>query len=303
MQKRVGTHDGQFHIDETTGVALLQLTTEYNNLTVFRSRDMTLLSSCDLVLDVGRVYNHKLRRYDHHQRGFSETWDETSVVKLSSSGLILKHYGKEVISHISSEPSFDPLKDDKEVDWFLNKWYYFFFVSIDGEDNGIPQTVNSLYCFEFGSLRSTISTMNSSRSKGFFNAVKVASCALLDSFYRLYFSWRPTAQKYPPESFSQSIRVIEDDDADWCTLCEMASMGKTKIVVRKEGDKYFARPAIDQKGCGLKWPKLWRGLYGSKLHSVAGNNTVYCDKSGVELVLTNVDDINTFEKYLIANTY
>ncbi len=35
---------------------------------VFRTRDPALLAVCDIVVDVGGVYDPATHRYDHHQR-------------------------------------------------------------------------------------------------------------------------------------------------------------------------------------------------------------------------------------------
>lgn len=38
------------------------------NAEIIRSRDPEQLASCDIVVDVGGVYDPKQHRYDHHQR-------------------------------------------------------------------------------------------------------------------------------------------------------------------------------------------------------------------------------------------
>jgi hypothetical protein len=38
-----------------------------------------------------------LLRYDHHQRGFEETLDDAHKTKLSSSGLVFKHFGRDAL--------------------------------------------------------------------------------------------------------------------------------------------------------------------------------------------------------------
>lgn len=35
--------------------------------------NVQVLDTCDIVVDVGGVYNPKTNRFDHHQRGFEET--------------------------------------------------------------------------------------------------------------------------------------------------------------------------------------------------------------------------------------
>merc|ERR1719428_1408443 len=103
--KLIGTHDGVFHCDEALGCAMLQMMPGWAGSTIVRTRNQTELDKCDIVIDVGAVYDHKALRYDHHQRTFSSTLSEDHpdvpadsrpegfVTKLSACGLVYKHYG------------------------------------------------------------------------------------------------------------------------------------------------------------------------------------------------------------------
>lgn len=66
--KVIGTHDGKFHCDEVLACAMLKLLPEYKDAIVKRSRDPVILDSCDIVVDVGGVFDPTIHRYDHHQR-------------------------------------------------------------------------------------------------------------------------------------------------------------------------------------------------------------------------------------------
>jgi uncharacterized UPF0160 family protein len=56
-----------------------------------RSRDPTVLDDCDIVVDVGAMYDERKRRFDHHQRGFTEVFGHGFSTKLSSAGLVYKY--------------------------------------------------------------------------------------------------------------------------------------------------------------------------------------------------------------------
>lgn len=84
----------------------MRQTPTYRSSPVVRSRDLAVLETCDIVIDVGGVYDHESLKYDHHQRGYEERFEDkvgkdgVSVVrctKLSASGLVYRHYGREVI--------------------------------------------------------------------------------------------------------------------------------------------------------------------------------------------------------------
>ena len=112
--KTIGTHSGTFHCDEALGCFLLRRTKAFGGANLIRTRDESVLSKLDVVIDVGGVYDHNKNRYDHHQRGFSEVFGMGgfNTVKLSSAGLVYKHFGKEVISTETGLPLDHP---DTEV--------------------------------------------------------------------------------------------------------------------------------------------------------------------------------------------
>jgi hypothetical protein len=57
---------------------------------VIRSRDPKVLDTCDIVVDVGAIYDEGKQRFDHHQRGFEEVFGHGFKTKLSSAGLVYK---------------------------------------------------------------------------------------------------------------------------------------------------------------------------------------------------------------------
>ncbi len=50
-----------------------------------------MLNTCDIVVDVGGMYDEKAQRFDHHQRGFEEIFGHGFSTKLSSAGLVYKY--------------------------------------------------------------------------------------------------------------------------------------------------------------------------------------------------------------------
>lgn len=70
----IGTHSGTFHCDEILAVFLLSQHPEFRNHKVLRTRDQQLLDQCDIVVDVGSVFDPAKKRFDHHQSTFQETF-------------------------------------------------------------------------------------------------------------------------------------------------------------------------------------------------------------------------------------
>ncbi|KAF8350041.1 metal-dependent protein hydrolase [Amanita rubescens] len=132
--KVIGTHNGTFHCDEALAVFLLRQTATYRDAELRRTRDPEALKSCDIVVDVGAVYDEATQRFDHHQRGFTEVFGHGFGTKLSSAGLIYKHFGKDIIAS-KTQLSID----DSNVETLWLKIYKEFIEAIDGIDNGVSQ--------------------------------------------------------------------------------------------------------------------------------------------------------------------
>ena len=73
-QNTIGTHSGTFHCDEVLACFLLSKHQEFSKHKILRTRDESLLAKCDIVVDVGSVFDPATKRYDHHQKTFNETF-------------------------------------------------------------------------------------------------------------------------------------------------------------------------------------------------------------------------------------
>lgn len=135
---KIGTHNGTFHTDEALACFMLRKIPEYAKAEIVRSRDPKILEPCDIVVDVGGVYDPSKHRYDHHQNTFTETLqtlrpDLASSIKLSSAGLVYHHFGEKILEAVMGK-SLDKTLLDK-----LFSYVYFHFIQeIDAVDNGIP---------------------------------------------------------------------------------------------------------------------------------------------------------------------
>jgi len=132
--KVIGTHNGTFHCDEALAVFLLRQTNTYRDASVRRSRDSKILDTCDIVVDVGGVYDEGLQRFDHHQREFNGVFGHGFATKLSSAGLVYKHFGKEIVAN-----RLQKSQDDAVIEVLWLKMYKEFIEGIDGIDNGVLQ--------------------------------------------------------------------------------------------------------------------------------------------------------------------
>jgi len=155
--KVIGTHSGTFQADEAMGVWMLRQTSDYRNAKVVRSRDLEVLDKLDIVIDVGGVYDHSKLRYDHHQRDYNEKFtpklkkpNDERCTKLSASGLVYRHYGKDVIR------AYYPSLSETDLELAYQKIYDSLLEALDAIDTGVemvPEGVEPLYSDTTGLAR------------------------------------------------------------------------------------------------------------------------------------------------------
>lgn len=141
------THNGMFHCDDALALGLLFLKTKDSrkNSTIIRTREEEIIKKSHYCVDVGGVYDLENNRFDHHQKEFNDTFNEASKIRLSSSGLVYKKYGKDIILELlKEEEDYNKPSNEKEahdqsvlVDILYNKIYFSFMMEIDAHDNGI----------------------------------------------------------------------------------------------------------------------------------------------------------------------
>lgn len=152
-QKTIGTHSGTFHMDEVLGVVMLtKYTKEWQNAKLTRTRDTKILDTLDLILDVGAKYEPERLRFDHHQREFNTFFSSQHKIKLSSAGLIYKHYGKEALrtctESLLKHYNVDLKIEEEDFELIYQRIYDNFIMYVDAVDNGYdqyPKEVKPLY--------------------------------------------------------------------------------------------------------------------------------------------------------------
>lgn len=161
--KTVVTHNGQFHMDEVSAIAILKLSFSKYEFEIIRTRDPEIISKAQedpekFVVDVGHVYDHNKNCYDHHQTSFNDGFGEhyNHITPLSSCGLVFRHYGKQLINNIGT-PEQNKCID---LDYVLDYIYKNFILPIDAHDNGVTYCDSNLLKFNPLELGSTISNFN-----------------------------------------------------------------------------------------------------------------------------------------------
>jgi uncharacterized UPF0160 family protein len=65
-----------------------------NDIKIIRTRDPEIITSADVVCDVGGIYNPETNRFDHHQKGGAG--QRGNGIPYSSFGLVWKKYGEQI---------------------------------------------------------------------------------------------------------------------------------------------------------------------------------------------------------------
>lgn len=114
----VGTHSGSFHADDVFGVVVARLahyTKPY--IRVIRSRNPDDWAECDILLDVGDVYDPATNRFDHHQITFDAKRSYGEYVPYAAAGLMWKHYGMQVLANYVKVHQVSMTLDEQAQVW------------------------------------------------------------------------------------------------------------------------------------------------------------------------------------------
>lgn len=276
------THSGSFHLDEVLATSMLKMI--YPSAELIRTRDIEEIKKGDIVYDVGREYNPETNRYDHHQKGFSQTFSPETEIKLSSAGLIYMHFHEQLFL------LFDFKKEDDFYDQIYNEIYNEYFLGVDGVDNGVPndctyyvRTLNDVIkCFNSPGNEDN----NEIQMKRFLEAVKIAT-EDLKNFLDFKINDYRKRICLTVKSIKESEEIIITKE--YINFKDVAvyekNLGKNIKYVILDGNKekrIYAVP-VDKGSFISKVPlkDKWRGLAGEALAAVSGlKSAIFVHASG-----------------------
>ncbi|KAH8359791.1 hypothetical protein KR093_008884, partial [Drosophila rubida] len=297
----IGTHSGTFHCDEVVACFMLKQLPEFENSDIFRSRDdKALREKCDIIVDVGSVFDHAKKWYDHHQLTFKETFStlrpefkEQFDIRLSSAGLVYCYYGERVIQSILQRERNVQLTPQNLKLAFL-QIYRNFICELDAIDNGVPM-------FEGGEPRYKISTHLSARigklnpswqdkdrsadeDQLFHKAMAIAGKELVDNVVEVACSWiaardhvRDALQHAKNVHPSGEILLLEKFCPWKAHLVELEKEyhveGVPKLVIFNDGASWRVAgvPVTPSSYLGRQFlPEPWRGLRDEELSQLTG---------------------------------
>ncbi|KAJ1378767.1 Metal-dependent protein hydrolase [Sesbania bispinosa] len=269
VAKRVGTHSGTFHCDEALACFMLRLSKHFSGADIVRTRDWKLLKSMDAVVDVGGVYDPLQHRYDHHQRNFNQVFGYGFTTKLSSAGLVYKHFGLEIIAKVLELDEAHP-----HVHHLYPAIYRNFVEAIDAVDNGVNQyDLNAPPKYAINtSLPSRIKRLNLgwldsdwssyAENEAFHQAMALAGGEFLENVNYYAKSWLPArsivmeclAARETVDSSGEIMKLNQSCPDDRSENWRLQAVAVSPV-------RFESRKPL---------PYLWRGLENDKLSKVTG---------------------------------
>ena len=141
------THVAPHHADEVFATAMLSILFPVELL---RTRDQEIIKNTKaIVYDVGGEFDPIRKRFDHHQKSFSEIRDDG--ISYSSAGLIWREYGASIVKSIAKTGVIDDVMTAEVVSLVDEALIR----GIDARDNGQGEKGDSM------SVSSVISACNS----------------------------------------------------------------------------------------------------------------------------------------------
>lgn len=265
------THSDEFHTDDVFATALLMLV--FPGSEVVRSRDPDVISSGHIVYDVGKIYDPKIRRFDHHQLGALK---RENGITYSAFGLLWKEYGPEFCAQ------------DKELWQLIDARLV---APIDANDNGQstfgiteygidPFTIDNLIA-TFNPVEGSTEQADSQFDRAVMLAVEtlirlraryIASLALKRRFTELYRSATDRRVLVSSERFSVNEYIDEYPELLY-VISPRPNATDWGILAVSDKPRSFTPK--------LSFPEAWRGRSATELQRITGIAELqFCHSSG-----------------------
>jgi len=283
INTKIGTvaiHSGSFHSDDVFAIAALRMIDP--DLKVIRTRDNDKLQSADMRVDVGNVYDHKTKDYDHHQKGGAG--ERENGVPYAAVGLIWKHYGAE----ISGSPKYVSIIDRMLIQ------------KIDSVDTGhadydlmdpkLPYPLNLvIHCFD-----PSWQDENQDYDTAFEEAVKLATRILSSVIKKI--QGRDLAKEIVRKAISKSDNKAYIVLEKYCPWQETTiSESDVNFIIFKGNEGNWIIKTIPVK-IGIRsndrkqFPSEWAGLRLAELSKITGvEDAVFCHNARFICVAKTLD--------------
>jgi uncharacterized UPF0160 family protein len=291
---RVATHDGSFHADDAFAVAALRIA--HGNLHVLRTRDPTVLSSCDLRVDVGMRSDPATGDFDHHQQGGAGA--RPNGIPYASFGLVWQAFGPDCSG---GDPAVAARVDRRLV------------AGIDAHDNGVTLTEPRIDDVLPVSAGEVVWSLNGRWDEDLTPAQEderfSAAVDLAEGILRREIGWAAAAQQ-ATDLVSAALarrtdpRVVElDRSLPWReTVVEQAPDALLVIYPKTPGWGMQAVPrTLGAFGNRIDLPEAWAGLAGAELAAATGvPDATFCHRGRFYAVADSREGIEALAALTLA---
>lgn len=266
------THNGQFHYDEILATAILLKL--YPGSKIIRTRDPKVIETGDIVYDVGRVYDPATNRYDHHQNTFQDTFSSKFNVRLSSAGLIFKHFHTKLFKY------YGFTNDSCIFNDILEKIYTEFFLPADAADNGYDEIYGKIRMRNICDVVKSIYfyskvTSPEEEDKMFMKALKIVSDDLDNYLTHIFDGYVSDYELYYKKfsEFTGDIFIVDKDVSSTLLyeINEKLNKDIKFIIIQKPDQCRILTIPVEIGKYAIKYPlhSEWRGLADEKLVEVS----------------------------------
>lgn len=302
-----GTHSGVFHCDEVLACAMLRYTKEYSNPAIVRSRNPSIHSLVDILMDVGDIFDPTQNRFDHHQGTFNsyfhdESKDGEYKIKMSSAGLIFKYFGKQIIKNLAESWKADLGSTDEEINESVDKYHHDlygdFIKEVDAIDNGVSITdkdtkaryrITTGLASRVGRLNPAWNSDDQCPNKPFVKAMGITDAEFLDQIHSKLMISRPaynlvkTSFETRKEFHESGELILFTKSCPWKGHLytieeETKNEGLIKFAIFESHDGSYRVQAVSVTPSSfenrISLHKDWRGKRGEELQKISGLDSI-----------------------------
>lgn len=276
------THTAPHHADEVFATAMLGFLFPVE---LYRTRNQTIINNTDaIVYDVGEKFAPNEKRFDHHQKSFSEVRPDGTFY--SSVGLIWREYGIEIVRKIGKNKGID----DEMAAEVVSRVDSVLIRGIDAKDNGQAEIDDSMSISSLISMFNAIWDEDENVDDCFVKACEMAELILKREIKVAISS--VCGRKLIANMIKASngaVLIMDRFIGGW--LEEVVSSDAPEaarllyaVFPAVDGDWNVQAipPSADNMLAQRKaFPEEWRGLRDAELARVSGVKTaVFCHKAG-----------------------
>lgn len=272
---KLAVHNGVFHADDVFGVAFMKDTID--DLEVVRTRKEEILSTCDLVADVGGG------KYDHHQADKELREDG---IPYCAFGLLWRDYGIDYV-----RKNFKELTNEEQQQEVVAKIAYEFITQIDASDNGVDVNTYEIPITTISNVISSFMPFGGTSEEvdtAFEDAVSFAR----NFFYKLvrkhvefYYNMNYIEEMLKTQSIADTHILVLEKAVGWKEpVLQLDEDKKVLFVVFQDITGTWRVQTVPKESHGFEarvdLPQEWAGLRDEEMDQVTGvQGCIFCHPS------------------------